>query len=254
MKKDSSCRTSTALTSWFLLLYFLILFAERAQSVIRSLAGGFSSLYQNGFAGYVNTLTVLSLLATIVLLAGFNRDFWKSLSGSCPPNYLMISITAGVLLLSGMVHTEYTIAPIQFVSYGMLIVAMIIRTVETSAQAENSFRTWYSLAYLILFAMAVPVVYETHIALATLFHVIEAVTAIVLVLAFTCMTARVFVGKAENLLQWTPFIIAVVADALVLFIRWQEEINFFVLIFILLTIVAFIVGKILFRTPKNKQD
>lgn len=166
MKKDSSCRTSTALTSWFLLLYFLILFAERAQSVIRSLSGGFSSLYQNAFAGYVNTLTVLSLLATIVLLAGFNRDFWKSLFGSCPPNYLMISITAGVLLLSGMVHTEYTIAPIQFVSYGMLIVAMIIRTVETSAQAENSFRTWYSLAYLILFAMAVPVVYETHIALA----------------------------------------------------------------------------------------
>ena len=163
MKKDSSCRTSTALTSWFLLLYFLILFAERAQSVIRSLSGGFSSLYQNAFAGYVNTLTVLSLLATIVLLAGFNRDFWKSLFGSCPPNYLMISITAGVLLLSGMVHT---IAPIQFVSYGMLIVAMIIRTVETSAQAENSFRTWYSLAYLILFAMAVPVVYETHIALA----------------------------------------------------------------------------------------
>ena len=166
----------------------------------------------------------------------------------------MISITAGVLLLSGMVHTEYTIAPIQFVSYGMLIVAMIIRTVETSAQAENSFRTWYSLAYLILFAMAVPVVYETHIALAALFHVIEAVTAIVLVLAFTCMTARVFAGKAENLLQWTPFIIAVVADALVLLIRWQEEINFFILIFILLTIVAFIVGKILFRTPKNKQD
>ena len=101
--------------------------------------------------------------------------------------------------------------------------------------------------------MAVPVVYETHIALATLFHVIEAVTAIVLVLAFTCMPARVFAGKAENLLQWTPFIIAVVADALVLFIRWQEEINFFVLIFILLTIITFIVGKILFRTPKNKQ-
>ena len=121
MKKDSSCRTSTALISWFLLLYFLILFAERAQSVIRSLSGGFSFLYRNGFAGYVNTLTILSLAATIVLLAGFNRDFWKSLSGSCTPNYLMISITAGVLLLSGMVHTEYTIAYIQFISYLSLI-------------------------------------------------------------------------------------------------------------------------------------
>lgn len=247
MEKSVANRIPAALISWFILLYFVILFAERAQSVVRSCLNGISPLYRTGFDGYVNTMTLLSLAATVVLLVGFNGDFWKSLFGGAAPDYRMISITAGVLLLSGMVHTEHTVAPLQFVSYGMLIVAMILRTVDTAAQAESAFRTWYSLIYLILFAMAVPVVYRTEIEKATLFHVIEAVTAIVLVVAFTWMTERVFAGKAENLLFWIPFVFAVIADALILWLRWQEKINTFVLIFIALTAVDFIAGKILFR-------
>lgn len=247
MKKRSESRIPTALISWLILLYFLILFAERAQSLIRSCAEGIPSLYRTGFDGYVNTLTLLSLAATIVLLIGFNRNFLKSLFGAAEPDYTMISVAAGVLLLSGMVHTEYTVAVVQFVAYGMLFGAMILRTVDTAGAAKNPFRFWYSLVYLILFSMAVPVVYRTQIAQAAFFHVFESVTAILLVVAFTYMTERVFVGKAENLLLWLPFLYVLLADAVILSMRWQEYINFFVLIFAVLTAVAFIFGKILFR-------
>ncbi|MGN0817654.1 MAG: hypothetical protein ACI4L9_01675 [Candidatus Coproplasma sp.] len=251
MDKSSSGQVLTVIISWLFLLYFVILFAERAQSLIRCCMGGIKPLYETAFDGYVNTLTALSLVATLVMLTGFNGNFWRSLFNSdVAPDYTLLSVTSGVLLLSGMVHTEHTIAPVQFVSYGMLIVAMVLRTVITSAAAEHPFKYWFSLAYLVAFAMAVPVMYRTQIANATAFHIIEAATAVVLVAAFTFMTQRVFVGKGENLLYWIPFIIVAVADTVILWMRWQEEVNVFVLIFIILTAILFVVGKILFHFSK----
>ena len=123
--------------------YFIVLFAERSQSLVRVCSGSVSDLYRNRFDGYVNTLTVFSLIATVVLLIFANGNFWRSLfNASITPDYSILAITAGVLLLSGMVHTEYTVAPVQFVSYGLLAVAMILRTVQVSAGAENRFRLW----------------------------------------------------------------------------------------------------------------
>ena len=239
--------SKTKLTPWIsaaVLLYFVILFAERTQSVVRVLRirGLF---FADAFEGYVDLLTVLSLAAAAVLLAVWNGDFWRSLAGKAFPDYTRLSITAGVLLLSGMVHTEYTIAPVQFAAYGALIAAMILRTVET---AQGRAQTWYSLVYLISFSMAIPVMYRAvFIPRCGLFHVLEAVTAVVLVAFFTVMMCRVFLGEAEDLLQFTPLVVAVVADAAILAWRWQETVNTFVLIFAALTLVLFAVGKVLFR-------
>lgn len=251
MDKNSSGRVITVVISWLILLYLVILFAERAQSLIRCCTGGIQPLYETAFDGYVNTLTALSLIATLVLLAGFNANFWRSLfRQGVTPDYTMLSITSGVLLLSGMVHTEHTIAPIQFVAYGMLIIAMVLRTVTAASGTEHPFKFWLSLVYLIAFAMAVPVMYRSEIPNATAFHIIEAVAAVLLVAAFTFMTQRVFVGKGENLFYWVFFVVVAVADAIILWMRWQESVNFFVLIFVVLTAVLFAVGKISFRIFK----
>ena len=241
--------SKTKLTPWIsaaVLIYFVILFAERTQSVVRVLRirGLF---FADAFEGYVNLLTVLSLAATAILLAIWNGAFWRSLAGGAAPDYTRLSVTAGVLLLSGMVHTEYTIAPLQFVAYGALIAALILRTAQT-AHGQGKAQTWYSLVYLISFSMAIPVVYRAvFIPRCGLFHVLEAVTAVVLVAFFTIMTCRVFLGEAEDLLQFTPLIVAVVADAAILAWRWQETVNTFVLIFAALTLILFIIGKLLFR-------
>ena len=73
-----------------------------------------------------------------------------------------------------------------------------------------------------------------------LFHFIEADVMLVLVVSFTVMLRRLFVGRGENLLLWIPFLVMVIGDAAVLWMRWSEEINSFVLIFAILSAVLFL--------------
>lgn len=231
------------LISWMFLLYFVILFGERAQSLFRAITQ--YGLFPSAFDGFVNLTAILSLCATVAMLVIRCRSFWKSLFSAAEADYCPLSVTSGVILVSGMLHTEFTIAPIQFAAYGMLIIAMILRTVELSGSAKNRFSLWYSLGYLTAFSMAIPVLYHSVIESAALFHVIESAVMLLLVLSFTLMLRRLFLGKGENLLLWVPFIIMAVGDAVVLWMRWAEEINSFVLIFACLSAVLFIIGKVI---------
>lgn len=234
--------------SWFFLLYFVILFIERAQSLFRAVSE--HGFFPTAFDAFANITVALSLCATLILLIFRSGFFFKSLFMAVVPNYSILTIISGVILVSGMIHTEFTIPGIQFASYGMLIFAMILRTAQLSSKAKSRFALWYSLCYLTVFSMAIPVVYHSHIELAALFHVIEAVVMLLLVLSFTVMLRKLFTGKGENLLLWAPFIVMAAGDAVVLWMRWNEEINYFVLIFAVLSAVVFLAGK-LFVKNKN---
>ena len=178
-----------------------------------------------------------------ILLFTINRDFLKALlSDATPVNTKMICITIGVILVSGMVHTEYTIPGIQFASYGLLIAALVIKTAENNSMAGDSILLWLSLVYLISFSMSIPVVYESHIDCAGLFHIIEAVVSVVLVAALAYMAYRVFNNNAVNLFMLPPIIIAVIGDAAILALRWKEQVNTFVLIFIVASVVMWFAG------------
>ncbi len=231
------------LINWLIMGYFLILFGERIQSLIRSFADKNISMWGNGFSRYVNGVCILSLVVSVILLFTINRDFLKALlSDATPVNTKMICITIGVILVSGMVHTEYTIPGIQFASYGLLIAALVIKTAENNSMADDSILLWLSLVYLISFSMAIPVVYESHIDCAGLFHIIEAAVSIVLVAAFAYMAYRVFNNDAVNLFMLPPIIIAVIGDAVILSLRWKEQVNTFVLIFIVASVVMWFAG------------
>ena len=242
--KNSKAKIPHAVISWFFLLYFAILFAERLQSLIRAAAA--NQFFTDTFEGIAGVIVSLSLLSAVVLLAFFNKAFWKSLTGKAEPDYAMLTVTSGAILVSGMIHTEYTVPGIQFASYGMLIVAMILRAVQLMPESKNRFGLWYSLIYLTVFSMAIPVVYK-HYSLpnAALFHVIEYCVMLALVFSFTLMLRRLFLGRGENLLLWIPFAIMAVGDAVVLWMGWTAEVNTFVLIFAALSVVLFIVGKII---------
>lgn len=239
--------------AWCAFLYFPILIAERVQSIIRVLvAGGF---FASGFDGYVDLLTTLSVLLTVVLLVLFRKEILRPLFvPKAEIGYTRLTIAAGVLLLSGMVHTEYTIAGVQFAAYGVLILALILKTAETAAEERDKLKLWYSLVYLVSYSMAIPVMYHAGITLATLFHVIEAVTATLLVLFFSLMTRRVFLAEARDLLSPIPAAAMAVLDAAILWMRWEEKINTFVLIFASLTALLFLVGKILFCLADKKRS
>ena len=195
--------------SWFFLLYFVILFGERLQSLIRSAASGV--FFCDAFEG-----------------------------------------TAGVILVSGMIHTLYTVPGIQFASYGMLIVAMILRVIQLLPNVKCPFGTWYSLLYLTVFSMAIPVVYKFYsLPNPALFHVIEYIVMLALVISFTLMLRRLFLGKGENLLLWIPFAIMAVGDAVILWMSWSVSVNTFVLIFAALSVVLFIAGTVIFILRKH---
>ncbi len=232
---------------YFFLLYFLILFAERVQSLVRAFADTETPPFGTGFDVYVNLLAAASLAATLVLLFARNADFLHALIGGTPVNYAALSLTAGVLLVSGMVHTEHTIPAVQFIAYGMLIVAMILHTVISVRETGDAFCRYYSLVYLTVFSMAIPVVYRSHIAAATLFHIVEAVVSLALVAVFTWLLMRMFSGRGADLLFYTPIVLAAVGDVAVLLLRWREEVNTFVLIFAVGAVFLFALGKILFR-------
>ena len=231
------------LINWLIMGYFLILFGERIQSLIRSFADKNISMWGNGFSRYVNGVCILSLVVSVILLFTINRDFLKALlSDATPVNTKMICITIGVILVSGMVHTEYTIPGIQFASYGLLIAALVVKTAENNSTADDSILLWLSLVYLISFSMSIPVMYESHIDYAGLFHIIEAAVSIVLVAAFAYMAYRVFNNDAVNLFMLPPIIIAVIGDAVILSLRWKEQVNTFVLIFIVASVVMWFAG------------
>ena len=236
--------------SWFFLLYFVILFAERLQSLLRAVSA--NQFFMDTFEGIAGVIVSLSLLSAVVLLGFFNKTFWKSLGGKAEPDYAMMTVTAGVILVSGMIHTEYTIPAIQFASYGMLIVAMILRAVQLMPESKNRFGLWYSLIYLIVFFQwryRWPT--STTLMNATLFHIIEYCVMFALVFSFTFMMRRLFLGRGDNLLLWIPFVIMAVGDAVILWMGRTAEVNAFVLIFAALSVILFIIGKIIFAIQKN---
>lgn len=244
---------STAI-SWLTLAYFVILLAERVQSLVRIAVSQDVGFFDTGFDIFANGVTVVSLLAVAVMLPAGNKAFLRSLvNRACVPDYSMLAITSGVMLISGMMHTEFTIAPVQFVSYGALIAAMVLRTIECAPKAESKCRLWYSLVYLTLFSMAIPVMYHSHIENSVRFHIVSALAAFVLVLFFTLMLRRVYIGEAEDLLFIIPAVVMAALDALVIAMRWNEEVNMFVLIFASLTAVTFIVGKISFSAASARH-
>ena len=94
-----------SIISCFFLMYFVILFAERLQSLIRAATA--DQLFMDAFEGAASMIVSLSVLSAVVLLAFCSKPFWKSLAGKAEPDYNMMTVTAGVILVSGMIHTEY---------------------------------------------------------------------------------------------------------------------------------------------------
>ena len=100
--------------------------------------------------------------------------------------------------------------------------------------------------------MSIPVVYQTGIELSWLFVPLEIVVSAGMVALFTVMLRWSYNGDGEYGFPALPFILALVGDAGVLILRWNEEINFFVLIFIVVTAALFIAGKLASRSKAGK--
>lgn len=234
-------------------MYFAILLAERITSVSLSIANGVKLF--DGFNTFVYLTIFMSVLLFLIYVIIKNGSAVKALFVPNETAIQKIDFTGlvkagGILLLSGMVHSEYTISPLQFASYGFYITAIILQAVLLNGSAENKRILWLSVCYVVAFSMAIPVSYRSNLDYAVLFHIVEGITTYLLVGAFTCLSLKLFGGKTD--LFSTPiFLTMIIADALVVGLRISEEVNYFVLISAIISVVFFVATKIYAHKNKN---
>ncbi len=249
---NKNTKTLTYLINLSFFLYFAILLVERVLSVSLSFANGID-IFADAFNGYTYLLVFGSVAGFVVYLLVFCRPNIKALV-RVPEDlsFRNLCIASGILLLSGMVHTECTTPVIQFVSYGILIVGILLEVILNLNQDGDKVLRFLSFAYLVAFSMAIPVMYRSNIDLRFLFHFNEALASVGLVGVFTYLMILTFDGKDDLFLVW-PIVAATLIDALLIALRWHEEANVFVLIFISLSVVLFAVGFLykMFRKKKN---
>ena len=229
----------------FLALYFVILTAERIISLVVCFTGDFSGY--NALDYYMITLTVVSIICAYTFAAAqcvkYHKENMEKIFGG-------LSVAAGILLLGGMVHTEGTIPGIQFASYGMILVSMAANTLQSVKVHHNAGFKWLSFAYTVAYSMSIPVVYHTGISFKYLFIPIEIIVSAGMVILFTIMLKHFYDRGGDNSFSPLPFFAALVGDIIVLALRWQEEINMFVLIFICVTTLIWTAGRIM-CSPKK---
>lgn len=234
-------------------LYFIILIVERILSVTNSMINGVN-VFSSAFNTYTYLLVFMSIGSFIIFLSIMCRRNISSLfkvENNIEFNNLCIA--SGILLLSGMVHTEYTIPVVQFISYGILIIGILLKVILNNHGSLNRLLLWVSFAYLVSYSMAIPVMYESHIEKANLFHIFEGVASFSLVAIFTYLMMKIF-KKNDDLFYPVPLIVALVLDVTLIVLRWEEEINYFVLVFIALSSLLFITGTILKKITKKDKN
>ena len=229
------------------LLYFLILIVERTLSVVLTFVNDIN-IFSNGFDTFVYLLVFISIFGWLIYMSIRCRySFVALIKKDVQIPFIDLCVASGILLLSGMVHTHYTTGLIQFISYGILIIGILLKVILIKG---NNLYKWLSFFYLVAFSMAIPVTYYSLIELHTLFHVLEGVSSIALVLVFTYLLILIFKGKDNLFILW-PIVLALVLDIPLIVMRWKEEINYFVLIFISLSFILFAIGYII-TNRRNK--
>ncbi|MDE7230502.1 MAG: hypothetical protein K2N56_08495 [Oscillospiraceae bacterium] len=237
----------TVLKFVFLALYFLILTAERVISLVICFTNDLSK--HDSLDYYMIALTVLGIFGAYIYGAIKFTDALKHSDGDESERrgsvFGDLAVAAGILLLGGMVHTDGSIPVMQFVSYGMILISMALHTVQNVKNTGSAARSWISFSYTVAYSMAIPVVYHTKIELANVFVPLEIIVSAGMVIMFTGMLRRFYNENGENKFFPVWFLFALIGDAAVLALRWQEEINFFVLIFISVTTLLWLIGSIL---------
>ncbi len=235
----------------FFFIYFVILLIERLISIILSFSNNIN-IFSNGFYIFAYLTTFISLIVFIIYLVFRFKLFIKLFNTKIEINnndFNSLIIASGIILVSGMIHTEYTNLLLQFTSYAFLIVAIILKSVLINT--NNKLLLWVSTIYLLCYSMAIPVCYYTTIQYDVLFYIIQGITMLGMVLLFTLLTLKLFNNKI-NLFNILPIIYGLILDIIVIALRFTDTINYFLIIFLSLSVILYIIGFIV--SKKNNTN
>ena len=227
-------------------LYFIILFSERLAAVILSPTHGaeYALNAKLTFNYIAYAVTALSLAAGSVLFVRLFVKVGRSIRGGEGYDFEEHAkewcVAAAVMLFGGMMHTGFTLAGVQFVSYGFLIGAMIVKCVACCMSGEDKTVAILSVVYITLFSMSIPVCYISfmRLALRVPFFLSEFLAVLLLVPAFGWQLLRYMSRGVADFTPVIPCAMALLSGAVVA-LQWTEDVNLFVLIFAVLTLVCY---------------
>lgn len=224
-------------------LYFVILLAERIISVVQTFVNGIN-VFANGFTSFVYITIFISFGLFLVYLVSKCRQEMKYLFRPSNEleniNFRNLIIASGLILLSGMVHSEYTISGVQFASYGILIVGMLIYVINYFNSYEDKALAILSFIYIVCFSMAIPVVYQSKLDTHLAIHLIEGFGAYLLVASFTCMFIMLFSKNLKGMLSPIFIVLALAFDIPIIALEWSGSPNMFVMIFVITSSVIYL--------------
>lgn len=238
--------------------YVLILVAERIAALVLSVnnGGAYALVSNNVMPTIYYAIVCLSLTSGVVLLA---KPLYKMAvclfkSENYEFNWKELLIGTMVLLFSGMMHTGWTLAPLQFVSYAFLIGAFVCVTIDSCQRRKNNYNSIISVIFLSLFSMAIPVAYiSVNEATQVPFYIFTLLAVFVEIPVLGFMLYDFF-NNGEIKFDYSPVLtIGVLSGAVVLLnFTGTGDFNYFVAIFTCLTI-AFYLGFCLKLFLKNKK-
>lgn len=246
------------LTNYFInvsfFAYFVILITERVMSLVTSLTKD-PNMFPDAFTGYGYIAVILSIVGFIVFMVFKGRDGVKALFNySLTPNYIDLVVASGIILISGMIHLPVNYSVVQFISYGILIIGILLKVLLNHKESKNKPVLWLSFAYLVAFSMAIPVSYpEYNIPLASAFMVYEAFVTNGLIALFVFLTISIFSDEDNLFRYWWAALSLAVLDTLLIVFRSSSEINYFVLIFLALSVLIYIAGLVILLINKKKE-
>ena len=226
--------------------YTLILLVERILALIFSVqSGGEYALVSNNVMPTIYyAIVCLSISAAAVLLAVpmykmviqlFKKENYEF-------NWKELIIGMMVLLFSGMMHTGWTLAPLQFVAYGFLIGAMICVTINSCLRNKNTYNSIISVIFLTLFSMAIPVCYASvNEATQVPFYTFTLLAVFAEIPLFGFMLYEFF-NKGEISFNYSPVIAMLALSGSVVLLNFTSagDFNWFVAIFVVLTVAMYL--------------
>ena len=256
-------RRLNVLTMLGFALYFFVLFGERLTALILSVTqGGELALVNPSFIGIATygvtaSFFVIGTVCFLPCLVAMGKALREKRRFDFEGEEGKKTIRASMLFLfTGMMHTGWTLAVLQFVAYGFLILAMVFQTVDLILRKKTTKLDGIcSLIYLISFSMAIPVCYANHLdlGLAIPYYVAEFAAVTILIPFFGLSLYSLFEKGKDRFSIWMVLAMAIL-DATIIATKWAEEINFFLLIFASLSLVLFVIFVPLLRKKKEPQN
>lgn len=247
--KDGTRKTLCYMTNLCFALYFIILAAERLDSLFVSVA--FGELFATRYSTIIYLALMASVVGAAVCLFVFRNNISFTLDGAEKSNYKVLCAASGILFVSRLLPTEHTVSWLQSAAYVILVTGIFIRAVTLVVEGKNPIIICVSAAYVVAFSMAIPAVYDTALEYADGFYIAQGAATLITAAAFAYIFSKLFNGEDVYCI---PAIIAVVVfDCVVLAMKWQESENYFILAFMLISVILFAVGKILSKTLGSER-